>query len=154
MREFLWRIPAEYAQRLHAILDAASTRPADPDWAAFVAKVRDLAPGRARAVIGYGSWYTGGLRKPASFPDVYLVLDDYRQLHDDAFHVWWNRRLPPNVYFLWSEGEGQRSICGKYNVISTQDLERETGPRLRDLYNAGRLTKPSDRLIRPGHPRG
>ena len=141
MREFSWTMPAEHAQRLHAILDATSTRPADPDWAAFVAKVRDLAPERARAVIGYGSWYTEGLRKPSSFPDVYLVVDDDRRFHGNAFHAWWNRTLPPNVYFLWSEGEGRRSILGKYNVISTRDLERETGPRLRDIYNAGRLTK-------------
>ena len=141
MREFSWTMPAEYARRLLAILDATSTRPADPDWAAFVAKVRELAPGRARAVIGYGSWYTGRLRKPSSFPDVYLVVDDDRLFHASAFHAWWNRKLPPNVYFLWSEGEGNRSIRGKYNVISTRDLERETGPRLRDVYNAGRLTK-------------
>jgi hypothetical protein len=141
MREFSWTMPAEHAQRLHAILDSTSARPAEPDWAAFVAKVRDLAPERARVVIGYGSWYTEGLRKPSSFPDVYLVVDDDRRFHGNAFHAWWNRTFPPNVYFLWSGGEGQRSIRGKYNVISTQDLERESGPRLRDLYNAGRLTK-------------
>jgi hypothetical protein len=141
MRGFTWALPAEHAQRLRTALDAASTRAADPDWAAFVARVRDLAPDRARAVIGYGSWFTEGLRKPSSFPDVYLVVDDYRRFHASRLHVWWNRALPPNVYFAWSEGEGARSIRGKYNVISAADLERETGPGLRDVYSAGRLSK-------------
>lgn len=140
MRGFTWALPAEHAQRLRAVLEAAATRPADPDWAAFVARVRDLAPERARAVIGYGSWYTEGLRKPSSFPDVYLVVDDYR-VHARRLHAWWNRVLPPNVYFAWSEGDGTRSIRGKYNVIGTSDLERETGPGLRDVYSAGRLSK-------------
>ena len=141
MRGFSWTVPAEHARRLRTMLRATSGRSAGPDWAAFVGRVRDLAPDRARAVIGYGSWYTEGLRKPSSFPDAYLVVDDDRLFHANAFHAWWNRVLPPNVYFLWSEGEGNRSISGKYNVISTRDLERETGPRLRDVYNAGRLTK-------------
>ena len=52
-----------------------------------------------------------------------------------------NRALPPNVYFLWTDGPGHRSIRGKYSVISRADLERECAPRLRDLYSAGRLSK-------------
>jgi hypothetical protein len=141
MRGLCWTLPPEHARRLREQLGAASMRSAGPEWTAFIGKVRDLAPERARALIGYGSWYNEGLRKPSSFPDVYLVVDDDRLFHASAFHAWWNRTLPPNVYFLWSEGEGNRSIRGKYNVVSARDLERETSPRLRDVYNAGRLTK-------------
>jgi len=92
-------------------------------------------------VIGYGSWYTQSLRKQTSFADVYLVVDDYSRFHARAFHAWMNRRLPPNVYFIWNGGEDHLDIRGKYNVISAADLERECGLGLRDLYNAGRLTK-------------
>jgi len=52
-----------------------------------------------------------------------------------------NHALPPNVYFLWTADAGHRDIRGKYNVISAADLERECGEALRDVYNAGRLTK-------------
>lgn len=103
--------------------------------------VRALAGEHALAVIGYGSWYVNWLRKPSSFPDVYLIVDDYRAFHARPLHAWMNRVLPPNVYFVWSEGPGHRRIRGKYNVISAADLERECGPGLRDVYNAGRLTK-------------
>jgi hypothetical protein len=141
MRELSWTAPAEHAQRLRTLLAATSARPAAPDWTAFVASVRELAPERALAVIGYGSWFGAGLRKPSSFPDLYLVVDDYRRFHARASHAWWNRTLPPNVYFVWGEGEDHRCIRGKYNVIDVADLERETGPRLRDVYSAGRLSK-------------
>jgi hypothetical protein len=141
MRELAWTLPAEHAQRLRVLLGATLARPAAPDWTAFVASVRELAQGRALALIGYGSWFGAGLRKPSSFPDLYLVVDDYRRFHRSAWHAWWNRRLPPNVYFVWQAGEDHRRIQGKYNVIDPNDLERETGPELRDVYSAGRLSK-------------
>jgi Phosphatidate cytidylyltransferase, mitochondrial len=141
MRGLSWALPAEHAQRLRVMLGATSLRPAGSDWEAFVSSVRDRAPERAHAIVGYGSWYTEGLRKPSSFPDVYLIVDDDRRFHENAFHARWNRMLPPNVYFLWGEDGGRRRIRGKYNVISRRDLERETSAQLRDLYNAGRLTK-------------
>jgi hypothetical protein len=138
---FRWKPSAESARRLRELLGAATARPTAPDWYDIPARVRKLDPGGARAVIGYGSWYTQGLRKQTSFADVYLVVDDYSRFHARAFHAWMNRHLPPNVYFIWSGGEGHREIRGKYNVISAADLERECDPGLRDLYNAGRLTK-------------
>jgi hypothetical protein len=141
MRELSWTVPEKHAQRLHALLAAASARPAAPDWNAFLESVRERAGGRALALIGYGSWFAAGLRKPSSFPDVYLVVDDYRRFHGRASHAGWNRLLPPNVYFAWGEGPDHRVVRGKYNVIDAADLERETGPRLRDVYSAGRLSK-------------
>lgn len=127
--------------RLRAILTAATGRPGEADWYDIPPIVRKRDPIGARAVVGYGSWYAHGLRKPNSFPDLYLIVDDYRRHYHNAFHSWMNRVLPPNVYFLWEDGEGHRDIRGKYNVISTADLERECSPALRDVYNAGRLTK-------------
>jgi hypothetical protein len=141
MGVFAWQARAAQAQRLREILSAASVRPAGPDWYDVPTMVRNLDPAGARAVVGYGSWYVDGLRTPSSFADVYLVVDDYERFHQNAFHAWWNRTVPPNVYFIWTDNEGRRDIRGKYNVISVADLARECGPGLRDVYNAGRLTK-------------
>jgi hypothetical protein len=116
-------------------------RAADADWHEMPTIVRSLYPDHVRAVIGYGSWYAAALRKPTSFADTYLVVDDYARFHRNAFHTWMNRTLPPNVYFVWRQGDTHREIQGKYNVISAADLERECSPVLRDVYNAGRLTK-------------
>ncbi len=141
MGGLVWEPAAAAAARLRDLLRQAVERPAEADWHDLPDAVRARHPTGVRAVIGYGSWYVAGLRKPKSFPDVYLVVDDYEGFHQNAFHVWWNRTIPPNVYFLWSDGEGHREVRGKYNVISAADLERECGPALRDVYNAGRLTK-------------
>jgi hypothetical protein len=138
---FTWSPLADDVLRLHEILTSATVRPGEADWYDIPALVRKLDRERARAVVGYGSWYTHGLRKPHSFPDVYLIIDSYAQHYGNVFHAWMNRMLPPNVYFLWQEGDGRREIRGKYNVISAADLERECSPALRDVYNAGRLTK-------------
>jgi hypothetical protein len=138
---FTWSPPAEDVLRLHTTLEGASVRPAEADWYDIPAIVHKLNPDGARAIVGYGSWYTHGLRKPNSFPDLYLIIDGYEQYYRNAFHAWMNRVLPPNVYFVWDDGDGHRDVRGKYNVISAADLERECSPALRDVYNAGRLTK-------------
>jgi hypothetical protein len=138
---FTWRPRTEYVVRLHEILTAPAVRTGEADWYDIPTMVRKLNPEGVRAVVGYGSWYTHDLRKPDSFPDVYVVIDRYGGHYGNAVHAWMNRVLPPNVYFLWGDGEGHRVVRGKYNVISTADLERECSPALRDVYNAGRLTK-------------
>jgi hypothetical protein len=136
-----WEPSSAHSKRLQDLFADASVRPAGPDWHEIPNTVRDLDRACARAVIGYGSWYTYGLRKPTSFADTYLVVDDYAGFHRRSFHAWMNSALPPNVYFLWKDGEAHREIRGKYNVISAADLERECGVGMRDLYTAGRLAK-------------
>lgn len=136
-----WQMSPPHAERLRVLLASATGRAGEPDWYDLPALVRKRHPVGVAAVLGYGSWYTSGLRKPVSFPDVYLVVDDYRCVLAKATHRWWNRYLPPNVYFVWSEGPGRHVLRGKYNVISRADLARECGPGMRDVYNAGRLTK-------------
>lgn len=138
---FSWKPSPAHARRLAALLGDTDGRPVERDWNDLPNHVRKLAPDAARAVIGYGSWYTDGLRKEASFADVYLVVDDDARFHSRRFHAWMNRVLPPHVTFVWGDGENHREIRGKFNVISEADLERECGFALRDVYNAGRLTK-------------
>jgi hypothetical protein len=126
---------------LTTLLTAAAERPAGADWYDLAGLLRNRHPAGVRAIIGYGSWYADGLRKPTSFPDAYLVVDGYDGFYRHASHAWWNRVLPPNVYYVWADEDDARRLRGKYNVISAGDLEHECGPRLRDVYNAGRLTK-------------
>lgn len=138
---FSWTPPPALYARLRDVLVAAADRRGAPDWYDLPTRVRNRLGEPVRALVGYGSWYTDGLRKPTSFADVYAVVDDYRRVHRRRSHRWWNRLLPPNVYFVWSDGDGHRTLRGKYNVISMGDFERECGPRLRDVYNAGRMSK-------------
>ena len=136
-----WSLPPDGALRIRELLEAAAARTGAAEWYAIAGVVRKLDPEDTKAVVGYGSWYEPALRKPQSFPDLYVIVDGYERYHEGWLHAWMNRVLPPNVYFLWDERDGRREVRGKYNVISTSDLERECSPALRDLYNAGRMTK-------------
>jgi hypothetical protein len=138
---FAWNLPPDCVLRIRELLEAASERIGKVDWYAIAEVVRQLDPEDTKAVVGYGSWYEPELRKPRSFPDLYVIVDDYERYHESGLHAWMNRVLPPNVYFLWDERDGRREVRGKYNVISAADLERECGPAPRDVYNAGRMTK-------------
>lgn len=138
---FRWSLPPDDAVRLRELLTAAISQPGEADWYDIPDVIRKLDPDNTRAVVGYGSWYEPVLRKPQSFPDLYLIVESYGRYHEHGWHAWMNRTLPPNVYFLWRDRDERREVRGKYNVISSADLERECGPTLRDLYNAGRMTK-------------
>ncbi|MEW6268029.1 MAG: endonuclease/exonuclease/phosphatase family protein [Thermodesulfobacteriota bacterium] len=136
-----WELPAAYRARAVELVAGAATRVPGDDWQHLPEALRARDEGRIRAVIGYGSWYTPNLRKPSSFPDIYVVVDDYARFHDSALRAWMNRRLPPNVHFVWETTADGVRLAGKYNVIDVPDLERECGPGPGDLYNAGRLSK-------------
>jgi hypothetical protein len=123
------------------LLLSRTDRRAEVDWHALPDFIQSLHPEAVRAVLGYGSWFAPDIRKPISFPDLYLIVDDYDRFYASRLHRWLNRVLPPNVYFVWQWGDAHRRIRGKYNVISCSDVERECGAEPRDVYNAGRLTK-------------
>lgn len=141
MSTFAWTPPPTFDARLREVVSLATDRRGQPDWYDLPVLVRKRVGDPARALIGYGSWYADGLRKSQSFADLYVLVDDYSSIHRRRSHRWWNRLLPPNVVFVWSDGDGRRALRGKYNVIDLRDFERECGPHMRDVYNAGRMSK-------------
>ena len=106
----------------------------------FAGRLREFYGDRAMAVIMYGSCLSELTCKPTSYPDFFVVVDRYDNSHGGMLKSAANRFLPPNVYYLELEHEGRRTFC-KYNLISMEDLERETSEKARDMYNMGRLTK-------------
>jgi endonuclease/exonuclease/phosphatase family metal-dependent hydrolase len=136
-----WQLaPALRARAVTLVGDAASRAPGD-DWRTLADDVRARHPDDFRAVIGYGSWFTPGLRKTSSFPDLYVLVHDCERLHGARLRGAVNRLLPPDVGYLWID-QGERAVlAGKLNVLDAQQLARECGAGLRDLYNAGRLSK-------------
>ena len=91
MNALQWTPSAAHAAVLHDLLAAASVRDGAPaDWYTLPVHLRAQYPDATRAVVGYGSWYVEWLRKPSSFADVYLVVDDYARLYPHRSHAWWN----------------------------------------------------------------
>ena len=89
----------------------------------------------------YGSMLNPVLSTPTSFPDFYIIVDDYKRFYKSSIHTLINGVLPPNSYFLKLNDHGTPMPC-KYCVLDTRALEHTTRhPQLKDFFIAGRLAK-------------
>lgn len=96
--------------------------------------------GAVDAMLFYGSCLRSGDALDG-LVDLYLVVDDYRNAYRKTLPALFNRLLPPNVYYLETEVEGNR-VRSKYAVISMQDLENGTSPKWFHSYLWGRFAQP------------
>ena len=96
--------------------------------------------GAVDAMLFYGSCLRSGDALDG-LVDLYLVVNDYRNAYSTKLPALFNRLLPPNVYYLETEAEGNR-VRSKYAVISMQDLENGTSPRWFHSYLWGRFAQP------------
>ena len=96
--------------------------------------------GAVDAMLFYGSCLRSGDALDG-LVDLYLVVDDYRNAYRKTLPALFNRLLPPNVYYLEIEVDGNR-VRAKYAVISLQDLEYDTSPKCFHSYLWGRFSQP------------
>ena len=126
---------------LHKALLAEATRPLPPAVTA-IAEVAARRHGEAvRAVLFYGSclWDGYGADK---LVDLFVLVDSYAA----AYREWpprvFNALLPPNVYFVDTEHEGQ-TVRAKYAVISIADFRAGAGGDWLHSYIWARFAQPS-----------
>ncbi len=96
--------------------------------------------GAVDAMLFYGSSLRSGDALDG-LVDLYVVVDGYRKAYGKALPALFNRLLPPNVYYLEVEVNGQR-VRAKYAVISMRDLQRGTSMRWFHSYLWGRFSQP------------
>ena len=96
--------------------------------------------GAVDAILFYGSCLRSGDALDG-LVDLYLVVDDYRNAYRKPLPALFNRLLPPNVYYLEIEVDGNR-VRSKYAVISLQDMEHGTSPKWFHSYLWGRFSQP------------
>jgi hypothetical protein len=115
-----------------------------PETAPYVDLFRERFSERLLAVVFYGSRLFDADGSSDSFPDFFLIVDDYEKFYKKSFHRFLNRHLPPNIFYLSEKinvNGLETTLKCKYNVVSLDHLERETIRAPRDLYLLGRLTK-------------
>ncbi len=76
------------------------------------------------AVIHYGSCLHAG-NPTEGIVDLYAIVRDYRSAYPGALLRFFNRVLPPNVFYL-EVGEGAGKLRTKYSVLSRSDFEAGT----------------------------
>jgi hypothetical protein len=128
--------PIRTDDELLALLRQKYSMDATPTVDRFVQRFRERHGAGLVAVVFYGSRLAGTTGGRRGIYDFFLVADGYRGFYHRRRDAWLNRFLAPNTYHLEVEGEH----C-KYNVVSLEDLRRETSPRAKDLFHAGRLSK-------------
>jgi hypothetical protein len=101
----------------------------------FLGELKKTLGSRALAILGYGSTLSSITRSSTSTPDFYVVVRSYWSFHRRWTHALLNSILPPSIYHFTVDGR-----TAKYNVISLNDLKRETA-HPSDCYNVGRLSK-------------
>jgi hypothetical protein len=118
-----------------------SERKASPAVSALIDEIRDRHGDAAQGVLFYGSCLRSG-DDLDGLVDLYLLVDNYRSAYHSRLQAILNRLLPPNVYYLERNFEGQ-TVRTKYAVLSLADLEKGTSMRWYHSYLWGRFCQPT-----------
>jgi hypothetical protein len=95
------------------------------------------------AVLLYGSCLRGG--EVDGVVDLYLLTDGYGAAHGNPLARVANRLLPPNVYYLETDFDGQK-VRAKYAVVSLDQFQRLVSPQTLETYFWARFAQPA-RLV-------
>ena len=93
------------------------------------------------AILFYGSCYRDGIVEDR-LVDLYLLADDYRSVHRNTLSAWANALVPPNVYYLEAEAEGE-TVRAKYALITLDQLEVKVGRGTDNPYFWARFAQPT-----------
>ena len=129
-------LDAPLALRITAELD----RPPPPGVGGFCEAVCARHGEAVAAVLFYGSC----LRKNTldGVLDFYVLVDNYREVYRRRVPAFFNRLIPPNVFYLEWPTE-HRTLHAKYAVISVRDFERSMRPERVHAYIWARFAQPA-----------
>ena len=95
----------------------------------------------AQGILFYGSCLRSG-DELDGLVDLYLLVDSYRNAYCTKLPAFLSALLPPNVFYLEREFEGQ-TIRTKYAVLSLADFKKGTSRRWFHSYLWGRFCQPT-----------
>ncbi len=127
--------------QLIVAISSRADRSASPAVSLLIDEILARHGQAAQAVLFYGSC----LRTGDDFEglvDLYLLVDNYRAAYTRRLHTIFNVLLPPNVYYLEREYEGQ-VVRTKYAVLSLADFRKGTSKRWFHSYLWGRFCQPT-----------
>ncbi len=92
-------------------------------------------------IFTYGSTLSSRMATNSSYPDFYIIVNNYMRFYKSRVHAALNNIVPPNSYFLKIEKNGV-IMPSKYCVIDMKGFrDAADAKKTNDLYIAGRLTK-------------
>ncbi len=121
---------------LIAVIEAGLSVPGAHETAAPFLPALTVPKRGVQAVVLYGSALWNALRGAASHPDLFVVVDNLRNVKSGLVDRALGSVLPPTVYNLHSGG-AQAKLC----VITERQLAAGTSVAAKDLHLAGRFSK-------------
>jgi hypothetical protein len=137
---FKMEIPSQLINTISRISD----RSASPAIRALIDEIRERHGAAVQGILFYGSCLRTG-DDLDGLVDLYLLVDDYRSAFKNRLQAFLNALLPPNVYYLELEFEGQ-VVRTKYAVLSLVDFQKGTSMRWFHSYLWGRFCQPTGLL--------
>lgn len=126
---------------LEAVLRAELATPAPEAVQAIARAARERhAPGIA-AVLFYGSCFRDGVVMDR-LVDLYLLADDYGRTGQGRLAARANQLIPPNVFYLEIEHEGEK-VRAKYAIVTLDQLEAKVSPETDNPYFWARFAQPT-----------
>jgi hypothetical protein len=118
-----------------------SAAPAPPAIDAIAAAARRRHGPGIVAVLFYGSCLRDA-DDVDKIADLYLLADEYPNVHRGWLMRTLNRLLPPNVYYIETPFE-DRTVRAKYAIMTLDQLEGLVGPRTLQSYFWARFAQPT-----------
>lgn len=126
---------------LISAISLRSNREASPAVRHLVDEILARHGKAAQAILFYGSCLRSG-DDLDGLVDLYLLVDNYRAAYTSRLQAFFNMLLPPNVYYLEREFEGQ-VVRTKYAVLSMADFKNGTSKKWFHSYLWGRFCQPT-----------
>jgi hypothetical protein len=133
----MMEIPAQ----LIVAISRRSVRSASPAIGLLIDEIRVRHGEAVQAILFYGSCLRTG-DDLDGLVDLYVLVDNYRAAYASRIQAFFNVLLPPNVYYLEREFEGQ-VVRTKYAVLSLADFQKGTSKRWFHSYLWGRFCQPT-----------
>jgi hypothetical protein len=131
------------AATLTELIDGELALETPPAITALAEAARHRHETAVLAVLLYGSCLRGG--EVDGVVDLYLLTDGYGAVHGNPLARVANRLLPPNVYYLETDFDGQK-VRAKYAVVSLDQFQRLVSPQTLETYFWARFAQPA-RLV-------
>ena len=133
----------EISSELISAIERNAFRKAPPAVQVLIDEILARHGQAAQGILFYGSCLRTG-DDLDGLVDLYLLVDNYRNAYSGSGRVsaMLNALLPPNVFYLEREFEGQR-VRTKYAVLSLADFQKGTSKRWFHSYLWGRFSQPT-----------
>lgn len=125
---------------LSALLDEELRAPASPAAMAMSDALKSRYGDAVSSILYYGSCFRSGTEKDGIL-DIFVIVDDYRNVYSNRTLALANKLLPPNVFYCELEFGGA-TVRSKYAVISLDQFVHRTSHKCFHTFFWARFAQP------------